>query len=176
MNWLARASSDDFAAQSDLLPGVVRIGIDPGISGAVAIIDDDRVIDVFDMPVLPKASGKGNQVNAAELARQLRPYKLEFDPHVYVELVGAMPGQGVTSMFNFGKSAGIVEGVLAALGMSWTYVAPQSWKVRAGLKKREKDYARTRVCQCFPSASGFVARKRDSGRADAILIARFGEP
>lgn len=147
----------------------MKIGIDPGNSGAIAFIADDLTyIDVQDMPLM--AMGKKNQVNAAGLREILLMHSGNL--HAYVEKVQAMPGQGVSSMFNFGKGAGVIEGVLAGLGISYTLVTPQKWKKRAELIGKEKDMARTLAIQLYPFAP--LTRKKDIGRADAILIARFG--
>ena len=158
----------------------MRIAIDPGLSGAIAVIKDYsfEMLEVFDMPVMP-GTGKRHQVNGAELAKILReakaihaPVKSNENIQVYLERVSAMPGQGVSSMFSFGCSYGIVLGVLAALQYSVTLVTPQSWKKRAGLIGKEKDAARTTAQLLYPAAD--LGRKKDIGRADALLIARFG--
>jgi len=88
---------------------------------------------------------------------------------------GAMPGQGSTSMFSFGKSAGKVEGVLATLSIPFMQPTPQSWKRRAGALKKEKDFTRTLAIQLYPAYAELFERKKDVGRADAVLIARYGE-
>jgi len=143
-------------------------GIDPGISGAIAKLNDNgSFISVTDMPVMA-GTGKRRQVNAAELARIL---KLDGGT-AYLERASAMPKQGVSSMFSFGTSYGIIIGVLAALGIPVILVTPQSWKKRAGLTGKEKDCARTLAQQLYPTAE--LGRKKDIGRADALLIARFG--
>ncbi len=147
----------------------MRIGIDPGISGAIAKLNDNNsFIGVYDMPVMP-GTGKRQQVNAAELAKIIR-----LDGGIaFVERVSAMPKQGVSSMFSFGCSYGIVLGVLAALQIPVVLVTPQSWKKKAGISGKDKDYARTLAQQLYPQAE--LGRKKDIGRADALLIARFGE-
>jgi crossover junction endodeoxyribonuclease RuvC len=150
----------------------MRIGIDPGVSGAIAILDSESVT-TFDMPTM--TSGKKQMVNAAELAKLLESYRRQREGGVciYLEQVSAMPGQGVSSMFNFGVSFGIVQGITGALQIPMILVTPQSWKKRAGLLKKDKDAARTLAQQLYPAAP--LGRKKDIGRADAILIARFGE-
>ena len=153
----------------------MKIGIDPGLTGAIAWLDqNDKFIDVWDMPVMQKGT-KGNkkQVNPVELANIIREITRECDCIAYVELVSAMPGQGVTSMFNFGDGFGCIRGVLAALQVPVEFVTPQSWKSRAGLKGKDKDAARTKAINLYPMAS--LSRKKDIGRADAIMIARYGE-
>jgi crossover junction endodeoxyribonuclease RuvC len=145
----------------------MEIGIDIGLSGAIAFLKGTEFINVYDMPVM--VNGKHNQVNAAELAKILKCVDISI---AYVERESAMPGQGVSGMFSFGMSYGIVQGVLAALGISMVLVSPVAWKKAAGLLHKDKDMART-VCQrIYPSAP--LGRKKDIGRADAILIGRFG--
>jgi crossover junction endodeoxyribonuclease RuvC len=147
----------------------MKVGIDPGLSGAVAILDDENNLwAVFDMPIM-QASKTKRQVNPADLARIIKENCPDI---VIIEAVHAMKGQGVSSMFNFGKSAGVVEGVCAALGIPMMFVTPQKWKKRAGLIGKDKDMARTKAIQLYPDAP--LARKKDIGRADAILIARYG--
>ena len=147
----------------------MRIGIDPGISGAIAVLSDtNELIATYDMPLLPKSKSK-NQVNAAALAKIISGH---LPATAYLEAVSAMPGQGVTSMFSFGTSYGICQGVLAALNVPMVLVRPQAWKARAGLKGSEKDMARTLAQRLYLQAD--LSRKKDIGRADSILIARYG--
>ena len=143
------------------------IGIDPGISGAIALIIDKQPVELYDMPTMAKASGKGKQVNSHELSRIIQECNPE---HAMIELVSAMPGQGVSSMFSFGKSAGIVEGVLAAIGIPFTFVTPQKWKKHNQLVKKDKDAARAKAITQFPHVADSLNRKKDGGKADAIWI------
>ena len=155
---------------------MIRIGIDPGISGAIAAIDDhDNVILLRDMPAMPRLHGKGEMVNGAELASIIMDARAGNDSIVYLEQVAAMPGQGVTSMFHFGESVGIILGVLQTLQCRYVMVKPQRWKGLAGLSRLDKDAARTLAIQLFPSISDKLTRKKDIGRADALLIAMFGK-
>lgn len=146
------------------------IGIDPGLTGAIALLRDGAFAEVFDMPTMQRgAKGNRQQVNATELARILR----ELPPCMaYIEQVGAMPGQGVSSMFNFGHGCGAIEGALAALGIPREFVTPQKWKKSLGLIGTDKDAARTKAIQLLPGAP--LARVKDGGRADALLIALHG--
>jgi len=145
------------------------IGIDPGLSGAIALLRNGDFAEVWDMPTMGRGSGTKQQINSAEVARILR----ECPPCAsYMELVGAMPGQGVSSMFNFGKAAGAVLGALAALQFPVVEVTPQKWKREFGLIGKEKDIARTVCQQLMPLAP--LSRKKDGGRADALLIALYG--
>lgn len=175
-----------------------RIGVDPGVGGALALLEYEgilapncvgefpKLVEVKDMPVMA-LNGKKQQVNPAEIRNILTGWQLysrgSIPDHsgtmdvthlnvVYIEHVNAMPGQGVTSMFNFGVSYGIIQGVAAALYLPFILVPPRSWKKRAGLLNSEKDRARAMAQQFFPEAD--LARKKDVGRADAILIAMFG--
>jgi crossover junction endodeoxyribonuclease RuvC len=150
----------------------MKIGIDPGLSGALALLqDDNRIEDMLDMPVMA-GTGKRQQVNAAQLSKVLRLWKDGETVTAYLEQVAAMPRQGVSSMFGFGVSYGIVQGVLSTLGIPVILVTPQRWKKAAGLIGKDKDFARTLAQRLYPMAE--LGRKKDIGRADAILIARFG--
>ena len=156
----------------------MRIGIDPGITGAIAFMDDaGECGDVMDIPTMAKASGKGQQIDPYALFSMLMELR-RMSPcgaTAYLERVNAMPGQGVSSVFSFGKSVGIIEGVIAALSIPVKMPTPQSWKKRAGLTGKDKDAARTLAIQLHPEIADKLSRKKDIGRADAILIAEFGE-
>lgn len=165
----------------------LTIGIDPGMSGAIAFVADGVPAAVHDMPVMPRKAG-GNQVNAAELAALLRG---TFHSHAgayivaVLEVVNAMPsipGQngerrqmGSSSAFRFGESYGIVRGVLGALGIGVIPAVPVVWKKRMGLSGAEKDVARTVAIERWPALHPSLARKKDIGRADALLIAAWAE-
>ena len=147
------------------------IGIDPGISGAISVFSrfPSTLHDVIDMPTLEVDSGKTRKrhISAAGLRDILVCYP---EAHVVIEKVGAMPGQGVSSMFNFGRSAGIIEGVVAALRMPSTYVTPATWTKAVG-RAAGKDASRMRAMELFPSKADLFKRAKDDGRADAALIA-----
>lgn len=155
----------------------MRLGIDPGMSGALALVEDEKVWFLADMPVTEKTHGKGKMVNpylladivdeAIEIAKQ-RDTKLV----AVIEQVSAMPGQGVSSMFNFGRSLGIVEGVLGWRMTPVSFVTPQRWKKQAGLIGKDKDASRTAAIRMFPEVADQLSRKKDNGRADAIFIAK----
>ena len=150
---------------------MTTIGIDPGISGALAWIRYGKVLKVEDMPTIPKSTGKGLQVDANGLSTLLAG---NGSCHVFVEAVHAMPGQGVTSMFSFGKSAGIIEGILAAYEIPYSLITPQKWKKRFGLTGKDKDASRGLCLREHPEIADRLTRKKDNGRADAILIAKYG--
>ena len=147
------------------------IGIDPGISGAIAIFEDEKLNCVVDMPTLKIASGKTmkSHISAIALVDILDGWSPN-EAHVVIEKVGAMPGQGVTSMFNFGRSAGIIEGVVAAMHFPSTYVTPASWTKAVG-RAAGKDASRMRAMELFPAKADLFKRAKDDGRADAALIA-----
>ena len=95
------------------------------------------------------------------------------DIKVVIEQVAAMPGQGVTSMFNFGQSFGILKGICSAMQLPMYFVRPAKWKKYFNLINTEKDASRTRTIEIFPYFSSQLSRKKDSNKADAILIASF---
>lgn len=150
------------------------IGIDPGCTGAIVILREARPIAWTLMPTLKV--GSSSQVNGAALAAFLRPYAGQ-EPegaHVLIEKVGAMPGQGVTSMFTFGHAAGTASGVVAGLEIPHTFITPQSWKKKAGLMGQDKDAARTRAIQLWPWWRELDQKGKGQAFADAALIAYYG--
>ena len=150
------------------------IGIDPGLSGGIAILDDSKIFDIFDMPIMSEGKKNKNQLYSAQLVniikRHILPNKETF---VIVEQVSAMPGQGVTSMFNFGQTFGSIKGICAALGLPIFYVRPAKWKKHFELINSSKDASRTKVIEMYPSISSRLTKKKDVNKADAILIARY---
>lgn len=151
-----------------------RLGIDPGLQGALALIDNDfQIVNLGDMPLMAMGKKGKKQVNAAELAKIISLWLQNRDiVMAIIEYVSAQPGQGVSAMFNFGKSCGVIEGVVGTLRIPMVLVTPQTWKKRAGLSGKPKDTARTLAQQLYPGAD--LAQKKDIGRADALLIARYG--
>jgi crossover junction endodeoxyribonuclease RuvC len=149
------------------------IGIDPGLSGAVAVLYGDT-LRVIDMPTMTvERNGKAKrQVSASELSELIYSCQGE-DCHVYCERVGAMAGQGVTSVFSFGRSFGMIEGILAAFKLPVTYVSPATW-VKAVGRGQGKDASRARAMELFPNNQTDFKRVKDDGRADAALIAYWG--
>lgn len=145
------------------------VSIDPGLTGAIAFIDASGA-HVEDMPTM--GDGKHRIVDAANLSAMIEVRTPEI---AYVERVSAMPGQGVSSMFKFGRSVGVIEGVLGALEIPVVYVTPQSWKKHAGLIGTAKDAARMAAIQRFPRLAEDLKRKKDGGRADALLIGLYGQ-
>ena len=150
------------------------IGIDPGLSGALAILDDLKIFDIFDMPVMSEGKKNKNQLNSAQLVNIIKKNILtDKETIVIVEQVSAMPGQGVTSMFNFGQTFGAIKGVCAALELPIFFVRPSKWKKYFELINSSKDSSRTKVIEMYPSLSDQLTRKKDVNKSDAILIARY---
>ena len=150
------------------------IGIDPGLSGAIAVLENNKVLNIFDMPVMSEGKKNKRQLNSAQLVKLIKDnISNNDDISVVVEQVNAMPGQGVTSMFNFGQSFGILKGICSAMRLPVYFVRPAKWKKYFNLINSEKDASRTRAIEIFPYFSPNLSRKKDSNKADAILIASF---
>ena len=150
------------------------IGIDPGLSGGIAVLDDLEIFDIFDMPIMSEGKKNKNQLNSAQLVNIIKKHVLKKEnTFVIVEQVSAMPGQGVTSMFNFGQTFGSIKGICAALGLPIFYVRPAKWKKHFELINSSKDASRTKVIEMYPSISSRLTKKKDVNKADAILIARY---
>ena len=150
------------------------IGIDPGLSGAIAILENNKVLDIFEMPVMSEGKKNKRQLNSAQLVTLLKDnVSTDEEIAVVVEQVNAMPGQGVTSMFNFGQTFGAIKGVCAALGLPIFFVRPSKWKKHFELINSSKDASRTKAIEMYPLLSKDLAKKKDVNKSDAILIARF---
>ena len=150
------------------------IGIDPGLSGAIAILENNKVEKIFDIPVMPEGKKNKRQLNSAQLVKLLKDnVSNKEEVAIVVEHVTAMPGQGVTSMFNFGQSFGVLKGICSAMQLSMHFIRPAKWKKYFSLIKTEKDASRTKAIEIFPYISSELSRKKDSNKADAILIASF---
>jgi len=152
------------------------IGIDPGISGAICFFEDGQVKEVIDMPVMADGKKNKRQINGPQTYNEILTRINKFpkkDIIVVIEQVSAMPGQGVTSMFNFGQSFGVLKGICSAMQLSMFFIRPAKWKKYFGLIKTEKDASRTKVIEIFPYISSELSRKKDSNKADAVLIASF---
>ena len=152
------------------------IGIDPGISGAICFFENGQVSEIVEMPVMAEGKKNKRQVNGPQIYNEISKRisgVLKKDIIVVIEQVSAMPGQGVTSMFNFGQSFGVLKGICSAMQLSMHFVRPAKWKKYFGLIKTEKDASRTKVIEIFPYISSQLSRKKDSNKADAVLIASF---
>ena len=151
------------------------IGIDPGISGSICFFKDGRILEVIEMPVMTEGKKNKKQVNGAQIYNEFlkRINNKDDEIRVVIEQVSAMPGQGVTSMFNFGQSYGILKGICSAMQLPMFFVRPAKWKKYFNLINSQKDASRTRVIEIFPYFSTQLSKKKDSNKADAILIASF---
>jgi crossover junction endodeoxyribonuclease RuvC len=152
------------------------IGIDPGITGSICFFKDGKVIDLVEMPNMAEGKKNKRQVNGAQIYSEifLRIKDIEKkEIKVVIEQVSAMPGQGVTSMFNFGQSFGVLKGICSAMQLPMYFVRPAKWKKYFNLINSEKDASRTKAIEIFPYISSQLSRKKDSNKADAILIASF---
>ena len=137
------------------------LGIDPGLSGAIAILEKKKVLNLFDMPVMAEGKKNKKQLNSAQLVNIIRENSIgDEEIAVVVEQVNAMPGQGVTSMFNFGQTFGAIKGVCAALNLPIFFVRPSKWKKYFELINSSKDSSRTKVIEMYPSLSSQLAKKR----------------
>ena len=152
------------------------IGIDPGITGSICFFQDGKIINVIEMPNMPEGKKNKKQVNGAQIYYEISSRIIDIkkeDIKVIIEQVSAMPGQGVTSMFNFGQSFGILKGICSAMQLPMYFVRPTKWKKYFNLINSEKDASRTKAIEVFPYFSSELSKKKDSNKADAILIASF---
>ena len=150
------------------------IGIDPGLSGAIAVLKDKKIQEIFDVPVMPEGKKNKRQLNSAQLVKLLNDnISKNEEVSVVVEQVNAMPGQGVTSMFNFGQTFGAIKGISATLKIPIFFVRPSKWKKHFELINSSKDASRTKVIEMYPSFAEKLSKKKDVNKSDAILIARF---
>ena len=152
------------------------IGIDPGISGSICFFKDGKILEVVEMPTMTDGKKNKRQVNGAQIYNELLD-RINLNDRqnirVVIEQVSAMPGQGVTSMFNFGQSFGILKGICSAMQLPMFFVRPAKWKKYFGLINSQKDASRTKAIEMFPYYSSHLSKKKDSNKADAILIASF---
>ena len=152
------------------------IGIDPGISGAICFFVVGKINDVIEMPSMAEGKKNKKQVNGNQLFNEIKSHLHEMNDEkvcVVVEHVTAMPGQGVTSMFNFGQSFGLIKGICSAMQLPIHFVRPTKWKKYFNLINTSKDASRSRAIEIFPKISNQLKRKKDSNKADAILIASY---
>ena len=152
------------------------IGIDPGISGAICFFKNGEVKEILDMPTMAEGKKNKRQINGPQIYNEISKRIINISKKevvVVIEQVSAMPGQGVTSMFNFGQSFGVLKGICSAMQLSMHFVRPAKWKKYFNLINTEKDSSRTKVIEIFPYISSQLSRKKDSNKADAILIASF---
>ena len=152
------------------------IGIDPGISGSICFFENGKIIDVLEMPTMTDGKKNKKQVNGAQIYNEISTKITGIEKQnlrVIIEQVSAMPGQGVTSMFNFGQSFGILKGICSAMQLPMFFVRPAKWKKYFNLINSEKDASRTRAIEIFPYFSSQLSKKKDSNKEDVILISSF---
>ncbi len=152
------------------------IGIDPGISGSLCFFEDGKIIDVIEMPVMAEGKKNKRQVNGPQIYNEILKRTKNIEKKsikVIIEQVSAMPGQGVTSMFNFGQSFGVLKGICSAMQLPLYFVRPAKWKKYFNLINSEKDASRTKAIEVFPYISQQLSKKKDANKADAILISSF---
>jgi len=155
---------------------MIIFGIDPGVSGAISVLKEGKILEAYEMPTMIDGKKNKRQVNGAEVTNIfLKELNNKYKAKVVVEHVTAMPGQGVTSMFNFGQSFGVLKGICAALKLPIYFVRPVKWKKHFNLIKTNKDASRTKVIEIFPYISSKISRKKDSNKADSILIGKYFE-
>lgn len=157
---------------------MIVVGIDPGLSGALAAVRGADLLRVVDMPTEDTGSGGSSKrrLAAAHLTAALRDLRGSYagEPLLaVVERVAATPQMGVSSAFAFGDSAGCLRGVLQALGIRIEYVTPAQWK-RAMRLTQDKGLSRTLAAQRWPEHAAQFARVKDDGRAEAALLAAYG--
>ena len=153
---------------------MIIIGIDPGLSGAIAVLQNSKVKSIYDTPVMSEGKKNKRQLNSAQMVKLIKSnISTVEETVVVVENVNAMPGQGVTSMFNFGQTFGAIKGICAAIGLPIFFVRPAKWKKHFELINSSKDASRTKAIEMYPSISDQLSKKKDVNKADAILIARY---
>ena len=152
------------------------ISIDPGITGSICFFKNNKIIEVIEMPTMTEGKKNKKQVNGAQIFNEISNRISDIEREnirVVIEQVSAMPGQGVTSMFNFGQSFGILKGICSAMQLPMYFVRPAKWKKYFGLINSEKGASRTKAIEMFPYFSSNLSKKKDINKADAILIACF---
>ena len=136
-------------------------GIDPGLSGAIAVLENDAVLDIIDLPVMSEGKKNKRQLNSAQLSQYMsKNVENIHKTSVVVEQVNAMPGQGVTSMFNFGQTFGAIKGISATLKLPIYFVRPSKWKKHFDLINSSKDASRTKAIEIYPSLAEKLSKKK----------------
>jgi|TARA_R110002020_G_scaffold462653_1_gene682265 crossover junction endodeoxyribonuclease RuvC len=153
---------------------MITVGVDPGIRGAIAFLQNGKYLNVVDMPIINKGSGSvKNEVNPSALLSFLKTNcPIDEDCLVALERVNAMPGQGVSSVFSLGDSFGCARSCIAACNYELTYVTPRTWKKHFNLTS-DKEQARAAAVKMFPQASTLLHLKKHADRAEALLMARW---
>ena len=149
------------------------IGIDPGLSGAIAVLENNKVLNIFDMPVMSEGKKNKRQLNSALLVNLIKEnIENSEEVAVVVEQVNAMPGQGVTSMFNFGQTFGAIKGICAALELPIFFVRPSKWKKYFELINSSKDSSRKKAIEMYTKLSNKIAKKNKKKKKEKIMKTR----
>ena len=151
------------------------IGIDPGISGSICFFEDGKILEVIEMPVMTEGKKNKKQVNGSQVYNEFlkRTNVNNRETRVVIEQVSAMPGQGVTSMFNFGQSFGILKGICSAMQLPMFFVRPAKWKKYFNLINSQKDASRTRAIEIFPYFSKQLSKKKRYKRSRCYFNCKF---
>ena len=152
------------------------IGIDPGISGSICFFQNGEISDVVEMPIMTEGKKNKKQVNGSQIFNEIKERVKKIDNKdikVVIEQVSAMPGQGVTSMFNFGQSFGILKGICAAMQLPLYFVRPAKWKKYFSLINSQKDASRTRAIEMFPYFSSQLSKKKTQIKRMQYLLLVF---
>lgn len=150
------------------------VGITPREPGAIAVLHEGKN-HVFDIPSMPRGKKKGkNEIDCWSLYLKLEPLSLQHENVVvYLEQVSVVPGQDATSVFSMAYNFGVIRGVVASLGFELILVTAQKWKKYFNLTN-DKELSRTTAIRMFPDMSENLQNKKDSDRAEALLIAHYG--
>jgi len=148
-----------------------RLGVDPGIRGGLAIVEiidgtSPQLVDAIDIPVA--GVGAKERVDVLAIHTWIEAHPPE---HAFIERAQAMPKQGASSGFKYGRATGAIEAVLACCEIPLTIIEPTAWKKFHGLRGGEKELSRLRALMLFPTAHTLLAHKKDHGKAEAALIA-----
>jgi crossover junction endodeoxyribonuclease RuvC len=161
---------------------MIYIGIDPGLNGAVGVLSEISPYwrsEVYDTPTMVVSGIKEKRVyNAAAMAALLKPFAEHVgdDVLVILEAVHSMPKQGVSSSFSFGEGLGMWKGIIAAFGLPLEMPSPQRWKKEIMADQgKDKDASRFKAIALFPALATQLARVKDDGRAEALLLAEYGK-
>jgi crossover junction endodeoxyribonuclease RuvC len=147
-------------------------GIDPGVSGAIAAMEGDRLLEIFDIPTLDDGPKGRRTINAPIFASIIKTCEPDI---VFLEKVGVRPGEGAVGAFSFGRGVGVIEGVCACAGVRIVLLTPQMWKKQVGIATGSaKDASRSMAIRRWPNAAAFFKRVKDDGRAEAALIGLAG--
>lgn len=157
---------------------VMILAFDPGLDGAIALVDaDSSLLKIWDMPSLDRSQGKGREVNPyllADIVDEALEIAGKAKVECVIEQVGVRPGEGAAGAFKFGDGFGVLRGVVGASHLVSRYVRPQVWKKYHGLLKKDKSASRALAMEKWPESRDLFARVKDADRAEAALIGQFG--